>query len=288
MSTTVETAAVEPTAARGSWALWSSQVAAIMRIEVRKNFLGLRSLLVYALAALPVMLLFAMAAFPPTARRLADPSFGSVLFAYIYEGLLLRAVVFFGCAWIFMNLFRGEIVDRSLHYYLLSAVRREVLVAGKFLAGLFTSTVLFAATTIACLILAYAPRGLSGATEYILRGPGLSYAAGYVFVTFLACLGYGALFLAIGLVFRNPILPALAIYGWEFINFLLPPVLKKISIIDYLQSVSPVAVPDGPFAILADPTPAWIGVPGFFVVTVLLLWFASWRVRHLEIRYGGE
>jgi ABC-type transport system involved in multi-copper enzyme maturation permease subunit len=229
-----------------------------------------------------------MAAFGPTARRLADPSAGSVVLAFIYEGLVLRAVIFFGCAWIFMNLFRGEIVDRSLHYYLLSPVRREVLVAGKFLSGLFTSTVLFSATTLAVLVLGFAPRGLSGALEYVFRGPGLSHVVAYLFVTFLACLGYGAVFLAIGLMFRNPILPALAIYGWEFINVLLPPVLKKISIIHYLQSVSPVPLPEGPFAILADPTPAWIGVPGFFVVTALLLWFSSWRVKHLEIRYGGE
>ena len=121
-----------------------------------------------------------------------------------------------------------------------------------------------------------------------MRGPGLEHAAGYLFVTVLACVGYGAVFLAIGLVFRNPILPALAIYGWEMVNFLLPPILKKVSIIHYLQSLSPVPVPEGPFAILADPTPAWIGLPEFFVATVLVLWFAAWRVRRLEIRYGGE
>ncbi len=41
-----------------------------------------------------------------------------------------------------MNLFRGDIVDRSLHFYFLSPVRREVLVVGKYLSGLVTSIVL--------------------------------------------------------------------------------------------------------------------------------------------------
>jgi ABC-type transport system involved in multi-copper enzyme maturation permease subunit len=288
MSTTAEVAAVERAAPRDSWALWSRQIAAILRIEARKNFFGKRALLIYLLAALPVLLLFAMVAFGRTAQRLADPGLGSIIFAYVYEVLVLRAVVFFGCAWIFMNLFRGEIVDRSLHYYLLSAVRREVLVAGKYLSGLLASAVLFGGTTVVCLALYYAPRGASAAAQHLVNGPGLHQALGYVFVTALACAGYGAVFLAVGLLFRNPIIPALAIYGWEVINFLLPPVLKKISVIHYLQSLSPVPVPEGPFAVLADPTPAWIGVPGFLVVTALVLWFAAWRVRRLEIRYGGE
>jgi hypothetical protein len=33
--------------------------------------------------------------------------------------------------------------------------------------------------------------------------------------------------LIVGLFFRNPIIPALMLYGWEWINFLLPPLLKK-------------------------------------------------------------
>ena len=73
-----------------------------------------------------------------------------MIFAIYYGGLILRTVVFFGCAWIFMNLFRGDIIDRSLHFYFLSPVRREVLVVGKYLSGLVTSIILFTATTVVC------------------------------------------------------------------------------------------------------------------------------------------
>ena len=42
-----------------------------------------------------------------------------------------------------MNLFRGEILDRSLHFYFLAPIRREVLMAGKFLAGLLATCTIF-------------------------------------------------------------------------------------------------------------------------------------------------
>ena len=42
------------------------------------------------------------------------------LFATAFEFFYIPLAVFFGCLGIFMNLFRGEMLDKSLHYYLLS------------------------------------------------------------------------------------------------------------------------------------------------------------------------
>ena len=39
---------------------------------------------------------------------------------------------------------------------------------------------------------------------------------------------------------------------------------------------------------VAEPTPAWIAVPSLIVVTVLVLIVASYRIRHMEIRYGSD
>jgi hypothetical protein len=96
------------------------------------------------------------------------------------------------------------------------------------------------------------------------------------------------LFLIVGLFFRNPIVPALVIYGWEAINFLLPPVLKRISVIYYLHSLSPVPVPEGPFAMVAEPAPAWIAIAGLLLLAAVILVFAGLRIRRMELRYGGE
>src|SRR6266508_3850363 len=116
------------------WSLWLRQIRAIFRLEIEKNFLGRRSILLYLLALLPVLPLALLAPFTPPGREWHDFNQYNMIFAIYYGGLILRTVVFFGCAWIFMNLFRGDLIDRSLHFYFLSPVRREMLVVGKYLS----------------------------------------------------------------------------------------------------------------------------------------------------------
>jgi hypothetical protein len=286
MSSTVDTEPAEKfTKERLPWALWLRQIRAIFRLEIRKNFLGMRSILIYLLALLPIVMLSMLVLVTPVTRNFNNLH---MIFAWIYGALILRAVVFFGCAWIFMNLFRGELVDRSLHYYFLSPVRREVLVVGKYLSGLVTSAILFTTTTVVSMLLLYFPHYASESGRFFFEGPGLGQLLTYALVTVLACVGYGAFFLVVGLFFRNPIIPALVLYGWEWINFLLPPLLKKISVIHYLNSLVPVPVSEGPFAVVVEPTPAWLATASLIIVTALVLAAASYRIRHLEIKFGGD
>jgi len=289
MSSTVETIKTQTAVAgHSSWSLWVRQILAIMRLDIEKNFLGKRAVLVYLLAALPVGLLGLIAILPPPAQDWLDFSQYPAIFSVIYNTLILRTVIFFGCAWIFMNLFRGEIVDRSLHYYFLSAVRRDVLVTGKYLSGLVTSIILFTTVTVVCMLLLFFPHFFSASTRFFLDGAGLGQLFTYIGITILACIGYGAFFLVVGLFFRNPIIPAMFLYGWEWLNFLLPPLLKKISVIHYLNSLVPVPLSEGPIAVAAEPTPAWISIPGLLIVTALVLFAASRRIRRMEIRYGSD
>jgi ABC-type transport system involved in multi-copper enzyme maturation permease subunit len=287
MSSRVETVAMDKTVKNSHPALWRRQIASILRLEVRKNFTGKRSFLIYLIALLPVLIMAALVSVHYDDIR-EDYAEATVIFANLYEGMILRTVVFFGCAWIYMNLFRGEVVDRSLHYYFLSPVKREVLVAGKYISGLVTSLILFVTMTALCIFFIYLPLGYSGAMNHLFDGPGLNQVLTYLGITVLACIGYGAVFLVIGLFFRNPIIPAVILYGWEFINFLLPPMLKKLSVIHYLHSLTPVPIPEGPFAIVSEPTSAWLTVPGLILVTMAVLVVASVRIRRMEIRYGGD
>jgi hypothetical protein len=289
MSSTAET--IQPKTAVGessSWSLWLRQIAAIMRLEIKKNFLGKRAVLIYLLALMPIGLLALIAVVKPNDRAWIDFAQYPLLFSAIYNALILRTVIFFGCAWIFMNLFRGEIVDRSLHYYFLSAVRREVLIAGKYLSGLVTAAILFTTVTLVSMFLTFFAHFFSASVRFFLDGAGISQMFTYVVITMLACVGYGAFFMVVGLFFRNPIIPSLLLYGWEWINFLLPPLLKKISVIHYLNSLVPVPLSEGPFAVVSEPTPAWIAIPGLLIVTVLVLFVASRRIRRMEIRYGSD
>jgi len=270
------------------WSLWLRQIVAILRLEIQKNFLGRRSILIYLITLLPLFPLLILAVVTPPGREWREFSQYSTIYAVLYNGLILRTVVFFGCAWIFMNLFRGELVDRSLHYYFLSAVRREVLVVGKYLSGLITSIILFCGLTVVAMLLLYLPHFWSQSVRFFLDGQGLAQILSYAGITMLACIGYGAFFLVVGLFVRNPIIPALLLYGWEWLNFLLPPLLKKISVIHYLNSLVPLPMSEGPFAVVAEPTPAWIAIPSMLIVTALVLVISAYRIRRMEISYGSD
>jgi ABC-type transport system involved in multi-copper enzyme maturation permease subunit len=219
----------------------------------------------------------------------------SAIFATVFQFFYLRLAVFFGCVGIFMNLFRGEMLDKSLHFYLLSPMRREVLMAGKFLAGLLAAVVIFTAGTalqLAALSWHFEP----GAVSEYLRGPGWGQIGAYLGVTALACLGYGSIFLAAGLQFRNPILPGAIVLLWEAANPFLPAALKQVSIIFYLQSLCPVvASTPGDLSVLlrlllstAEPPSAWVALTGLLVVSAGVLVVAAFRARKLEINYGTE
>jgi len=220
----------------------------------------------------------------------------SEIFATVFQFFYLRLAVFFGCVGIFMNLFRGEMLDKSLHFYLLSPMRREVLMAGKFLAGLIAAVLIFATGTalqLAALSWHFEP----GAVSEYLRGPGWGQIMTYLGVTALACLGYGSIFLAAGLRFRNPILPGAAVLLWEAANPFLPAALKKVSIIFYLQSLCPVVAssPGRNLSLLlrlllssAEPPAAWVAITGLLVVSMGVLVIAAFRARKLEINYGTE
>lgn len=288
MSSAIDTIETKSNKSPSNWSLWLRQIGAIFRMELEKNFLSRRSVLIYLLALLPLFPLSLLALVTPPGNEWRDFNQYSVIYSIIYNGLILRTLVFFGSAWIFMNLFRGEMVDRSLHYYFLSAVRREVLVVGKFISGLTTSVILFTTTTVVAMLLLYFPHFYSQSLRYFTEGRGLGQLLTYAGITILACLGYGAFFLVVGLFVRNPIIPALLLYGWEWLNFLLPPLLKKVSVIHYLNSLVPVPVSEGPFAVVAEPTPAWIAIPSMLVVTILVLILAAYRIRHMEIRYGSD
>jgi ABC-type transport system involved in multi-copper enzyme maturation permease subunit len=220
----------------------------------------------------------------------------SIMFAGVFQFFFLRLAIFFGCLGIFMNLFRGEILDRSLHFYFLAPIRREVLMAGKFLAGLLATCVIFVTSEVLQTVAFLWHFSPSARDVYLYHNHGLEHAAIYVGVTVLACVGYGAFFLVAGMMFKNPILPAAAILIWEAINPFLPAVLKQFSVIYYLKSLCPVDIPVSPgtppvLALLvsnADPVSAPVAVLGIVIVAMIALYASSIQVRRMEINYTTE
>ncbi|MCB9377410.1 MAG: hypothetical protein H6511_01425 [Holophagales bacterium] len=269
--------------------LWLGQIRAMLGLELKKTFLRARALPVVLVALLPAVLLGVRAlVFPLTHDDAASAADVARVYAHIFQIFYLRLVVFFGCFAIFTYLVRGETSERSLHFYLLAPLKREVFLAGKFVTGVVAAGALFSVSLALQLLLAFLPSATVQGGAYLFAGPGGGQALAYFGVVWLAVVGYGAVFLALALLFRNPMIPAAVLLGWEWINFFLPPVLQRISVIHYLQSLCPVPVDRGPFALPVTPTPAALAVPGLLVLSGLLLWVAARRARRLEVTYAGD
>jgi hypothetical protein len=182
-----------------------------------------------------------------------------------------------------------------LHFWFLAPARREVLLAGKYAAGLIASSVIFAGGALLCFALMLWPHDPVEVQAY-WQSAGLGHLFWYTAAAVLGCVGYGSVFLAAGLMLRNPIIPAAVLLGWEGINRFLPEIMQKLSILYYLQSLCPVPAPmdkNAPAFIQlllspAAPASRFGAITGLLVVTLLLLGFAAITVRRMQVSYGTE
>lgn len=217
------------------------------------------------------------------------------VFAGIFQYFYLRLAIFFGCLGIFMNLFRGEILDHTLHFWFLAPARREVLLAGKYGAGLIASAVIFGFGTLLCFVILLQMHNPAEVHAY-WQAAGLGHMFWYVTAAVMGCLGYGSVFLAAGLLMRNPIIPAAILVVWEGINGFLPEILQKLSVLYYLQCLCPVPAPlekDMPALLKlllspATPVSKMGAVFGILALSIVVLWIACVAIRRMEVSYSTE
>ncbi len=270
------------------WALLGRQVGGLVRLELRRLLLTRRAVILGLAASIPVVIVLLVGSIPIGGQTVLERFGNRVVYETIFESVFLGAILFFGCLYVFFNLFRGEILERSLHYLLLTPLRRELIVAAKFAAALAALALLFMLSAVFSYVLIYLPVGFAGAIEDLTAGIGGAHLVAYLGVTLLACIGYGALFMLIGALFRNPIIPAGVLYLWEMLHFLLPPALKKLSVIHYLKGLLPVPLSDGPFAVVVEPPPAAVSVLGLLAFAAVMLAATALIVRRMEIRYTED
>ena len=228
-------------------------------------------------------------------QRLLDFEEDRAVFAGIFQYFYLRLAIFFGCLGIFMYVFRGEMSNRTLHFWFLAPARREVLLAGKYAAGLIASAVTFGGGALLMLAAMLWPHDAVEVQAFWNAG-GLGHVFWYAAAAALGCVGYGSIFLAAGLYLRNPIIPAAVLLIWEGINGILPHVLQKMSILYYLQSLCPIPPPmddDAPtlirlLAAPAAPASRPGAILGLLLLTAFVLWIAGRAVRRMQISYGAE
>ena len=228
-------------------------------------------------------------------NRVLDFEEDRTIFAGIFQYFYLRLAIFFGCLGLFMYLFRGEMSNRTLHFWFLAPARREVLLAGKYAAGLIASVAIFGGGALLMLAALIWPHDPVEVQAYWNAG-GMAHVFWYAAAAALGGVGYGSVFLAVGLYVRNPIIPAALLLAWEWINGILPHVLQKMSILYYLQSLCPVPAPideDAPtlirlLAAPAAPASRPGAILGLLLLTAIVLWIGSIAVRRMQISYGAE
>jgi hypothetical protein len=218
-----------------------------------------------------------------------------MIFAGIFQFFYLRLAIFFGCLGMFMYLFSGEMSNRTLHYWFLAPAPREVLLAGKYAAGLIAAVAIFGGGALLAFTAMIWPHDPVEVQAYWNAG-GMAHAFWYASAAALGCVGYGSVFLAVGLYVRNPIIPAAVLLAWEGAAGILPHVLQRISILYYLQSLCPVPAPmdNGVptlirlLAVPAAPASRPAAILGLLVLSAVVLWIARGAVRRMEISYGAE
>ena len=273
------------------WRLFASQVSILVRNEVRQNLFTRRRIWIYLLALLPVVMILGHTISDRNNTNPAQIEEDTQVLAGIVQLYYFRLGIFFACMGIFTWLFRGEMVERTLHYQFLVPVRREVLVVGKFLAGAVVAIALFETAVLACFCFMYVRFGSAG-KSYVFDGPGLGQLRSYLLVTALACLGYGVVFLALSLLFKNPIIPGVVIMGWEAIAPIFPAWAQLLSVTFYLKNLCPVSLPiTGPlaiFTIVAEPVSPLIAVVGLLCLTIAILVLSCFLIHRMEITYTTE
>jgi ABC-type transport system involved in multi-copper enzyme maturation permease subunit len=268
------------------WPLWRRQVLAVLRLEAGRAFSVRQSLWLLFLAFAPVFIIGAHAMHDRGCRLREE----TLILAGIVQVFYVRLGIFFGCLGLALRLFRGEVAEKTLHFPFLAPLRREVLVAGKFLSAALSAIALFASGVTASLLLMYLH--FDDGRVFLATGPALRHLAAYLLAVVLGCLGYLAVLLALSLIFKNPIVPSVTVVVWEAVNGALPVWLKRFSVTYYLKPLFPVELPvegiTGLFTVVAEPVPLWVSVFGLLAFAGLALAFACWKVRRLEVSYSSD
>ena len=265
---------------------WIWQLQAVARVELQRYRRGRRWIAPCVLAILPnvVMLL------PPLFG--ADRGYGELLrrvpiaYTQFFQTLWLRFMIFFSCVAVFSQLFRSEFLEKTLNHYYLVPIRREAVVVGKFLTMLLCTVLLFSISTASTYFLFFWPS--ASGRDFLLTALGISHMFSYIAIAALACASYGALFLLIGLTFRNPMIPALFVLCWETFNYTMPSLFQHLSVILYLQSFMPVTLLGGPFAISVEPPTPAASAAILLIVSSAIVIFCAYLVRHIQITYSAE
>jgi ABC-2 type transport system permease protein len=135
------------------------------------------------------------------------------------------------------SLMADEVEDKTITYLFTRPIPRGAVMAGKYLAYLACTIIVVLASVVIVFFLVAPINGGSIAGNFIDMVKDLILLA-------VGLIAYGALFSWVGAQFKRPLLTGLVfVFGWEQVALAFPGYLKRFTIIYYLQSLVPHAMP---------------------------------------------
>lgn len=165
------------------------------------------------------------------------PISGGALFGAMMWLLYLRFIVPILAVFYGTSLMADEVEDKTITYLFTRPIPRGAVMAGKYLAYLACTILVVLASVVIVFFLVVPINGGSIAGSFLDLVKDLILLA-------VGLIAYGALFSWVGAQFKRPLLTGLVfVFGWEQVALAFPGYLKRFTIIYYLQSLVPHAMP---------------------------------------------
>lgn len=257
----------------------------IFDVSVGEMLWSKRTVFMFLIVAAPVLIALFIRALValgapvlqgPRGVRMTGPAIFGMMIWIIYLRFTVPVLgVFYGT-----SLIADEVEDKTITYLFTRPIRRGAVLVGKYLSYL------------ACTVFVVLP---SVMLVYLLVVP-LNGTLGGSFIDLLKDLSliaiglavYGALFAFVGAKYKRPLLIGLVfIFGWEQVALLFPGYLKYYTVMYYLQSLVPHAMPnDGALTLLQgffrENPSLWASLFWLFVIWAGFLALASWIIERKE------
>jgi ABC-type transport system involved in multi-copper enzyme maturation permease subunit len=204
----------------------------MISLAVRELVLSRKTLLVVLLGALLVAaavlqnVLLALG----FARRVNVPMMYGFLVTEAFIRFFLPVVSLFYAA----ALVTDEVDGRTLTYLATRPVDKRLILYGKFAGFVIVAAAILEATLALCWLAFATSAGISGLGAHL----GLLLRDGVA--TVMGLLAYGAFFTLLGALLRKPVIPGLVfMFVWEQIVSFVPGSAQRLTILHYLQSLTP-------------------------------------------------
>jgi ABC-2 type transport system permease protein len=156
--------------------------------------------------------------------------FGAMIWLLFLRFIVPVLGVFYGT-----SLIADEIEDKTITYLFTRPIRRSAIVVGKYIAYLVCTTLVVLPGVMLVYFLIVPFNQIAGSFTMLLTDLGLLA---------LGLAAYGGLFALVGTALKRPLVAGLVFaFGWEQFALIMPGYVRRFTLMYYIQSLVPHAMP---------------------------------------------